>query len=367
MHDDRKAWVDGRAGTRACIRRGLSAGLTLLTLACSSVEPAKAPDAAHGDAANEEDAGALDAGESSCGSSSETLSACVDKERLRADVEFVAKPRVPGSAHWQAVQDLCAERFAAYGFDVERHRYSTGVNVIGTRRGADKPDEQVIISAHYDHIADCPGADDNATGVAAVLETARVLKGIKLERTLLLACWDEEERGLIGALAYAARARERGDKIIAMTSLEMIGYKSDAPNSQKIPTGFDVLFPQQHAAVAANQFRGDFVSLVGLDTAAPLSEAFVQRAKQAGLPSSLITLTRDMATNPLLSDLSRSDHAAFWLQGFPSLLVTDSSNFRYAQYHCRNGDDVPSLLSFDFLTDVTRASVAAHLDVLGLK
>jgi hypothetical protein len=152
-----------------------------------------------------------------------------------------------------------------------------------------------------------------------------------------------------------------------MTSLEMIGYKSDAPNSQKIPTGFDVLFPQQHAAVAANEFRGDFVSLVGLDTVSALSDAFVMRAKQGGLPSSLITLTREMATNPLLSDLSRSDHAAFWLSGFPSLLVTDSSNFRYAQYHCRNGDDVPGLLSFAFLTDVTRASVAAHLDVLGLR
>lgn len=367
MHDDRTTRVLQRGCALRRLASSLSLSLALLALACSSEEPAKAPPAATRSDAGKQSEAASDAAVSSCGDSSEAIAACVDEARLRADVNFVAKARVPGSAHWQAVQDLCAQRFAEYGFEVERHRYATGVNVIGERRGTGKPDEQVIISAHYDHIADCPGADDNATGVAAVLETARVLKGVELERTLRLACWDEEERGLIGALAYAARAKERGDKIIAMTSLEMIGYKSDAPDSQKIPTGFDVLFPQQYAAVAANQFRGDFVSLVGLDTVAALSEAFVQRAKQGGLPSSLITLTRDMATNPLLSDLSRSDHAAFWLQGFPSLLVTDSSNFRYAQYHCRNGDDVPGLLSFAFLTDVTRASVAAHLDLLGLR
>ena len=292
---------------------------------------------------------------------------CVDEARLKEDVAFIAAPRLPKSPHWQEVQDLCARRFAQYGFEVELHKYATGVNVIGTRVGRAQPDEQVIVSAHYDHIANCPGADDNATGVAAVLETARVLEGAALSRTLILACWDEEEAGLIGALAYAARAKESGDKIVAMSSLEMIGYKDDAANTQKVPAGFDVLFPQQYAAVAANAFRADFVSLVALDSAAPLADAFVRRSKEVGPPTSLITLTPEMAGSPLLSDLSRSDHAAFWLQGFPALLVTDSSNFRYAQYHCRNGDDVPGLLNFDFLAGITRASVGAHLDVIGLE
>jgi hypothetical protein len=74
-----------------------------------------------------------------------------------------------------------------------------------------------------------------------------------------------------------------------------------------------------------------------------------------------------MAASPQLSDLSRSDHAAFWLNGFPALQIGDSSNFRYPQYHCRNGDDVPSLLNYAFMTGITRASVGAHLDMLGLK
>jgi Zn-dependent M28 family amino/carboxypeptidase len=291
---------------------------------------------------------------------------CVDEAHLKGDVTFIAAPRLPKSPHWQEVQDLCAERFAQYGFEVELHNYATGVNVIGKRIGATQPDEQVIVSAHYDHIANCSGADDNATGVAAVLETARVLEGATLSRTLILACWDEEEAGLLGSLAYAARAKANGDKIVAISAFDMIGFKNDAPNSQKIPSGFDVLFPQQYAAVAANDFRADFVSLVALDSAAPLADAFVARTKQVGPASSLITLTPDMAGSPQLSDLSRSDHAAFWLNGFPALLVTDSSNFRYPQYHCRNGDDVPSLLNFGFLTGITRASVGAHLDIIGL-
>jgi Peptidase family M28 len=352
-----KDGVCGSAMVTACL------ALSLLAACSTSSRPAG--DAGTGHPIDEDTS---DAGESAgCGASVASMVACVDQERLERDVTFIAAPRLPKSPHWQAVQDLCAERFAQYGFEVELHAYATGVNVIGKRLGSERPDEQLVISAHYDHIANCSGADDNATGVAAVLEMARVVWDANLSRTLILACWDEEERGLLGALAYAARAKERGDQIIAMTAFDMIGYKNDAPDSQKIPAGFELLFAPQYQAVADNAFRADFVSLVAIDSVAPLAEAFVARARADGPPTSLITLTPEMAQSPLLSDLTRSDHAAFWLQGFPALLVTDSSNFRYAQYHCRGGDDVPSLLSFDFMTRITRASVAAHLDILGLK
>jgi hypothetical protein len=348
--------------------RGTVEGRGLLALGATLLVGAGACDSSSSPSLAVSDA-AADAAEApaQCGTSLETIAACVQEGRLGHDVTFIAQPRLPGSPHWQAVQNLCAARFERYGFEVELHKYETGVNVLGKRRGVEKPDEQVVISAHYDHIANCPGADDNATGVAAVLETARVLQHASLQRTLILACWDEEERGLLGAMAYAARAKESGDNIIAMTSLEMIGYKDDTPNSQKIPMGFDLLFAPQYQALVDNQLRADFVSLIALDSAAELSKAFETRAHDNALPTSLISLTPSLAANPLLSDLSRSDHAAFWLQGFPALQVTDTSNFRYAQYHCRNGDDVPGLLSIEFLTRITRTSVAAHLDILGLR
>jgi Zn-dependent M28 family amino/carboxypeptidase len=165
--------------------------------------------------------------------------------RLQSDVVLIAEPRPPGSTHWQAIQDLCADRFQQYGFEVERHQYATGVNVIGKRAGSTTPGEQVIISAHYDHIPDCPGADDNASGVAAVLETARVLAGAAFDRTLVLACWDEEEDGLIGSEAYATRAAQNNETIVSMVSLEMIGYRSDS-NSQTTPAGFNLLFADEY-------------------------------------------------------------------------------------------------------------------------
>ncbi len=146
----------------------------------------------------------------SCGTGSATAIAdCVEQSRYEADLKFVAAPRPPGSAHHQAVRDLCAARFAEYGFTVEQHDYGTGSNVIGVLPGAS--DERVIVSAHYDSTdGSCPGADDNATGVAGVLETARVMATASLDRTLVVACWDEEEDGLIGSDAYAARAKQSG-------------------------------------------------------------------------------------------------------------------------------------------------------------
>src|SRR5205823_1076260 len=98
-----------------------------------------------------------------------------EQARYVKDLEFVAKERTPGSPHWKEVQDLCATRFKDLGFMVELEEYATGVNVIGTRVGADTPIDIVSIGAHYDHIPGCPGADDNATGVAGLLEVARVL------------------------------------------------------------------------------------------------------------------------------------------------------------------------------------------------
>ncbi len=311
---------------------------------------------------------AADGTSTNCKTDSATsLMDCVDTELLKKDVTFIAKPRAPGTAHWQAVQDLCADRFAKYGFTVERHKYATGVNVIGRKPGTGKPDDQVIVSAHYDSTPGCSGADDNATGVAAVLETARILGPLSFDQTLVVACWDEEEDGLIGAQAYANRAKSQGEKVTVMYSLEMIGYTNDAPNSQTVPAGFDLLFPEEIKKVEGNQFRADFVAQVSIDNAMPSLNAFRAHADAIGLPNVLLTVTPAQALNPLLSDLQRSDHAAFWQAGYPGIMVTDTSNFRYKQYHCAGGEDDISLLDFDFMTKVTKAQLGAEVDVLGLK
>lgn len=308
-----------------------------------------------------------DTGAASCPSDTPAeLVACVEQERYLADLEFIAAPREPGSDHWQAVQDLCVERFTAAGFEVDLHSYASGVNVIGRKLGTELPDEQIILAAHYDHIPGCKGADDNASGVAGVLEAARVLGQRDYPRTLLVACWDEEEDGLIGAEAYAALANQVGDQILFNYNFEMIGYRDTAPDSQTVPAGFELLFPEQIEALMANQMRGDFIALVVDEAGAPQLEPFVGYAEQLGLATVLLPVPADLKNSPLLADLRRSDHAAFWELDIPAVMLTDTSNFRYSQYHCGTGEDAVELLDHDFATQVIAATVGSTAESLGL-
>ena len=166
----------------------------------------------------------------------------VDRDRVETNLGFIAQPRATDTAHWQAVQDRCAAVFTEAGLEVERHAYGTGTNVLGRRTGTSRPEEVVLIGAHYDSVPNCPGADDNGTGVAGVFEAARLLGATDHARTLLLACWDEEERGLVGSRAYVRRAREQGVRFVAHFNLESIGLYDERPGSQLLPNGFEFVF-----------------------------------------------------------------------------------------------------------------------------
>src|SRR5690349_16904986 len=98
-----------------------------------------------------------------------------ESARYREDLAFIAKPRAPGTPHWRKVQDHCFDVFDAAGIEPRRHSYGSGVNVLAELRGSSRPDELVVVGAHYDSVPNCPGADDNASGVAAVLEIARAI------------------------------------------------------------------------------------------------------------------------------------------------------------------------------------------------
>jgi Zn-dependent M28 family amino/carboxypeptidase len=275
-------------------------------------------------------------------------------------------PRVPASAHWQVVQDLCASRLTALGFAVERHAYGTGVNVVGVREGDAEPARRVLVGAHYDHIAGCAGADDNASGVAGALEAARVLSRRRFPRTLVVACWDEEERGLIGSRAYATRARSRAERIDAYFNFEMIGYVDRTPGSQRLPPGTALVFPAAAREYEANQRRGDFVAAIGNARAAEAMASLERSADRLGLPFIPLNLSEELMSSPLVADLRRSDHASFWDTGFPGVMLTDTSEFRYDRYHCRAGPDVTTGLDRTFSASVVAATVAAAAESLGL-
>jgi hypothetical protein len=343
--------------------------LGLLTLACG--DPAT-PDAgvdAGSDAGRDVGVdGGSDAGPlPSCGAATPLeLTQCVESARYQTDLEAIAMPREPASAHWQVVQDLVADRLEGYGFTVERHTYATGVNVVGVLSGTSDPTHRVILGAHYDHIPGCAGADDNASGTAGALEAARVLSMASYPRTLVVVFWDEEERGLIGSEAHAARATATGETIDAVFDFEMIGYTSDEPGSQTIPTGFDVLFRDSAREVEANEYRGDFIAAVSDMASEPAVATLERYADRIGLPFVPLVVPDSLISSPLLGDLRRSDHAAYWDEGFPAIMLTDTSNFRYASYHCIDGEDVTANLDQAFSGLVIAATVGAVAETLGL-
>ena len=294
------------------------------------------------------------------------LLACVDKDSYLADLEFIAQPREPGSAHWQAVQDLCFDRFTEYGFEVDLHEYASGVNVLGRKLGIEDPAEQIVVAAHYDHIPGCNGADDNATGTAAVLEAARVLSKRSYSRTLIVACWDEEELGLKGAEAYANAAASAGEQILFNYNFEMIGYYDDATDAQTVPAGLDLLFPTQYGQLESWGFTGDWIALIVDQNGLAHAQSMASYADMLGLKYLVLDVPDDLKNSPLLGDLQRSDHAAFWAVNYPAMMITDTSEFRYANYHCGAGEDAVELLDHDFATKVIASSVAATANSLGI-
>lgn len=295
------------------------------------------------------------------------LGQCVEQARYQADLVTIAQPRDPGSAHWQAVQDLCADRLTSLGFTVERHTYATGVNVIGVRDGATDPTHRVLVGAHYDHIPGCAGADDNGTGVSGALEAARVLSMASFDRTLVVACWDEEERGLVGSRAYAARAHAAGEIIDDYFNFEMIGYRDTAPNTQRLPLGVDLAFREANAEYIANDRRADFVAVIGDPASDPSVTRLETYADRIGLPFIPLRVPASLLASSLASDLRRSDHASFWDQAYPGILITDTSEFRYDDYHCTAGPDVVENLDPVFATQIVTMTVSAAADSLGLR
>jgi Zn-dependent M28 family amino/carboxypeptidase len=277
----------------------------------------------------------------------------------------VSGERPPGWSKWGAVQNNVADRLKATGFEVEEQVFDgladtagavhKGVNVIGRKKGRSKSEEVVILSAHYDHIPGCDGADDNASGVAVVLEAAKVLGQRSFDRTLILAFWDWEEWGLLGSTAYAQRERAKRTDIKLAISLDGVGFADHRPGSQQVPSGLDIVAPEIVKELEESGSLGDFIAVIGDTDAEPFVSAYRKHGAARGLPvvgSGLSAMSR-----LVLLDTARSDHASFWLAGFPAMLVTDTANFRNPRYHCYDGADTPDTLDYTFLARVASTTI----------
>ncbi len=262
------------------------------------------------------------------------------------------------------MQARCDATFEAAGFETHLHRDGSVVNVIGTKRGVGAPEATVVFGAHYDHIPGCVGADDNASGVAAVLELARVLGPGTFARSLVVACWDQEEAGLVGSSRWAAQARSAQTEIALAVSFDAIGFTDPRPGAQRLPAGFELVFPAAAASVQARGSRADFIAVLANDSARGALEVFEQRAHDQDLAALGLRVSPWVTLTPLGFDLRRSDHAPFWDRGWPALLITDTAEFRSGAYHCRERADDLTTLDLAFATNVTRAAAALAVHML---
>lgn len=261
-----------------------------------------------------------------------------DVEKLAGEIGERNMPRYPQLV---AAAEFIEASFKQAGYQPRRESYelrgrachNLEVEIPGARP------EIVLVGAHYDSVSGSPGANDNASGVAAVLALARRFSGKSSGQTLRFVAFVNEEppyfqTGEMGSFVYAKRCKERGDRISAMISLETIGYFSDEKSSQRYPSaGLGFFYPTV----------GNFIGIVGNVP----SRALVRRAvglfrEQGKLP------VEGSALPAVIPGIGWSDQWGFWECGYPAMMVTDTAPFRYPHYH--EATDTPDKLDYDRFT-----------------
>jgi Zn-dependent M28 family amino/carboxypeptidase len=247
-------------------------------------------------------------------------------------------------------------QWRAQGWEVRAHPVelgdARGHNLEIELLGSSQPSQVVLVGAHYDTHPGSPGADDNASGVAALIELGRLLRHQRPARTVRLVAFVYEEQPFahtdaMGSRVYAKRARAKGEDIVLMLALDGLGRFDARPGTQRQASW--VLEP-------AYPSRADFLAICG-DTASRPAVREVTRAfrQHARVP------TEGLAAPPWLAGTHRSDHRSFWLEGYPAVMLTDTAELRSEVYH--TPQDLPETVDFTYLTHITEALAATLLDL----
>ena len=251
--------------------------------------------------------------------------------------------------------DYIRATLAGAGYEVRLQPYEVAgkicENIEAEVRGKNRPDDIIVIGAHYDSVQGSPGANDNASGVAATLALARAFAEATPARTLRFVSFANEEPPLfqtehMGSRVYAMRSRERGENIVLMLSLETIGYYSDEPGSQHLLFPLNLIYPS----------TGNFI-------------AFVSNVENGSLVRQLVGSFRQQARFPseggalwdLIPGVGWSDHWAFWKEGYPAVMVTDTAPFRYPAYH--SPADRPELVQYERMARVVSGLQAVIVEM----
>ena len=284
------------------------------------------------------------------------------REELRADVRTlgaeIGERNMLQYPQLNAAADFIENSFSSAGLHPRRDTYELQGkafhNIEAEIRGS--APQIVLIGAHYDSIFGAPGANDNGSGVAAMLALARRFATRSTSSTLRFVAFVNEEPPFfqskqMGSFVYAGRCKDRGDQISAMISLETIGYFSDAPRSQTYPApGLGIFYPT----------TGNFIGFVGnVRSGALLRRAISIFRRQSKIPSEGAVLPA------FIPGVGWSDQWAFWQHGYPGIMITDTAPFRYPHYH--RATDTPDKLDYDRFALVVSGVEKLVEDLAGIR
>lgn len=276
------------------------------------------------------------------------------KERLHSHLIQIVRDRNPyfaSEGHFY-VQQYIREQLAEWGtveiddFAVRgriHHNLILDLPPLSPPLGkGGKQEKPIVIGAHYDTVPGTPGADDNATGVAVLLELARAIALQPIEYPVQLVAFDLEETGYFGSQHFATKLKQQQQPLRLMISLEMLGYCNHNPNSQSYPAGLKYFYPN----------CGNFIALIGnLRTVPDMINLSGKIRKSGQLCEWLPVPNRGL----IVPDTRRSDHVPFWDNGYPAIMVTDTANMRNPHYH--QASDKIETLDLDFLANVCQGLI----------
>lgn len=287
----------------------------------------------------------------------------VDSQRLESNLTFIAgnRHKDDGLAHLNEVKDSIEMRFSANGLATRRHGFSfqgyDAHNIIGHQSGLKSADTTYIIDAHFDGVKGSPGADDNGSGVAGMLEAARILSNYNFDHTIKFIGFDQEETGFVGSEEYVATQISNETHIGGVFNYEMIGYTSEEKDSQELPQGFQLIYPNVYSEVEADSFRGDFIANVANAESEGLMATYDSAATWYVPGLDVISIGNTPAVPGMPSDLRRSDHKSFWDSGHVALMLTNTANFRNPNYH--QPTDTVGSIDYTFMSNVVKATIGA--------
>ncbi len=269
-------------------------------------------------------------------------------DRLAAHVQVLAGHIGTRHAGRPAALNAAAryieDRFLEHQYTVERQVFNTaGTTVANLEAIRGTPTQQYfVVGAHYDTVPSTPGANDNASGVAVLIELARMIPPSTGAATTRFVAFVNEEppwfqSELMGSLVYAARAKSRGDDVTGMIALETMGYYSEAEGSQQYPAPFHLFFPTS----------GDFLAAVSNANSFGMLRRFTSSFK-TGSPLPIVSSPAPEG----IPGVGWSDHWSFWQQGYRALLLTDTAPYRYPHYHAPS--DTPDKLDYIRLAWATK-------------